>query len=66
MKQSAKAKVKDSDELLERIAERLDIITVLLLYQSGLSGDKVAGVLHVRKQKVGEALPLRKLTRWVD
>jgi transposase len=52
---------KISNDRLDRIIKRLDIITVILLVRSGLKRKEIAEALGVSEKTIGRLIPVSKI-----
>jgi hypothetical protein len=52
---------KDSNEKLDKIIKRLDIITVILLTKSGLKRKEIAETLSVSEKTIERLIPVSKI-----
>ncbi len=50
-----------NDDRLDRIIKRLDIITVILLAQSGLTRPEIANALGVSEKTIERLIPISKI-----
>ena len=52
---------KASDERLDKIVKRLDIVTVILLVKTGLTRKEIAEVLGVSEKTIERLIPISKI-----
>jgi transposase len=52
---------KGTGQKLDKIVKRLDIITVILLVQSGLTRKEIAEALGVSEKTIGRLIPVSKI-----
>jgi DNA-binding NarL/FixJ family response regulator len=50
-----------NEDRLDKIIKRLDIITVILLAQSGLTRTEIASALGVSEKTIGRLIPVSKI-----